>query len=66
MTLSKEALFVLSIATVRVALPFRQKTEIVCRKILSKPLFKLDIEKPVHTEETRSTISTWVSYYLSE
>jgi hypothetical protein len=66
MTLSKEALFVLSIATVRVPPPFQYETEMVPRKILSRPLFKLDIEKPVHTGETKSTILIWVRRYLFE
>jgi hypothetical protein len=53
LTLSKEALFALSIATVRLTLQFQPKTEMACRKISSRPSFKLVIEKLVHTGEIK-------------
>lgn len=66
MTLSKEALFVLSIAAVRVASSFQRVNESACRKILSSPLFKLDIGKPVRTGETRLTILILVRCHPSQ
>jgi hypothetical protein len=57
---------VLSIATVCLLplLILPQEVKLPFRKISLRGLFKRAIERPVHIEEIRSIISTWVSYLI--